>query len=89
MDDMELGDHETDRALSDGEIRWVARRQLAGSLVVACIIAAIAGLIAVRPTHVDTADRSTTRIAGVRQPSLAVEPGHELAGVVQHPNQLP
>jgi hypothetical protein len=51
-----LDDDETALGLSDTEIRWVARRQLVGSLIVAVIIAAVAGLMVARPARLDAVE---------------------------------
>jgi hypothetical protein len=52
--------------LSDAEIRWVGRRQLIGSLFVGAVLAAAAGLLMVRPAHLDTAQSASSRMAAVR-----------------------
>jgi hypothetical protein len=51
-----LDDDETALGLSDAEIRWAARRQLVGSLIVAVMIAAVAGLMVARPARLDTVE---------------------------------
>jgi hypothetical protein len=84
-----LDSDESDLGLSDPEIRWVARRQLVGSLIVALMIAAVASLMAVRPARLETVNAPQSRVAGVQQPSLVTPLGQRVAGVVQHGIELP
>jgi hypothetical protein len=84
-----LDSDESDLGLSDPEIRWVARRQLVGSLIVALMIAAVASLMAVRPARLETVNSPPSRVAGVQQPSFVTPLGQRVAGVVQHGIELP
>jgi hypothetical protein len=84
-----LDDEDTALELTDSQIRWVARRQLIASLVMLAIIAAIAGLVAVRPGRVDTAAAVSNRLAGIQKPSFAPEPGNRLSALKQRPVELP
>jgi hypothetical protein len=84
-----LDDDETALGLSDPEIRWVARRQLVGSLIVAVMIAAVAGLMVARPARLDTVEAAPSRVSGVKQPSFVTAPGSRIAGLVQHRVELP
>jgi hypothetical protein len=64
-------------ALTVDDLRLVARRQLVGSIVVALLITAIAGLAALKPTHKEVASAPTHAFPIVRQPTFAT--GHGVA----------
>jgi hypothetical protein len=75
--------------MSADEIRSVARRQFAASVVVAIVIALAAGLMALKPAYRDTADSAQHKYAGVQQPSFAAGPGQHIAGLKQNAIELP
>ena len=67
--------------LSVEGIRAVARRQLVGSIVVAVLIAGVAGLSATRPARDLAAAPFKPILPTVQQPTFATPPRHELAAV--------
>jgi hypothetical protein len=67
--------------LSVEGIRAVARRQLAGSIVVALLIAGVAGLSATRPSRDLAAAPSRQIFPVVRQPTFSTPLEHNLAAV--------
>lgn len=89
MEDVQYLDDEITPGLSVGEVQSVARRQLAGSIVVAIMIAAVAGLTALKPASQDRADVGLLRSAAVQQPSFVTEPGQRVAALVRHGVELP
>jgi hypothetical protein len=78
-------DHDGDVGFSLYEMRFVARRQLTGSIVVACGIAAAVGLAAVRPNHHEALHRSAYRVPVVQQP-IFVRTEHHIASAKQDEN---
>jgi hypothetical protein len=77
------------------DMQWVARRQLAGSLVAAALIAIVSVLTLLGPTHRDTAalapHRDTAapashRVAAIQHPSFVAP---RVAVAVQQPAELP
>jgi hypothetical protein len=59
----------------NGDIQWVARRQLLGSTVVAVMIAATGCLAAMRPVRAEMAAAAPThRVTLVQQPSFVMAP---------------
>ena len=74
--------------LSIGEIRSVVRRQLVGSVVVAFGVAAVVGLIALRPVHDDVAGASARNFLAVQQPTFLTPPGR-LTAALKHRTELP
>jgi len=75
--------------LSGTEVQSVARRQLIASIIVAIVIAAAAGLIALRPAYHDAASVGPHRFAGAQQPSFATPPAQRVAGLRRHGIELP
>ena len=67
--------------LSVEGIRAVARRQLVGSIVVAFLIASVAGLMATQPARDLAASPFRPILPTVQQPTFARPPQHELAAV--------
>jgi hypothetical protein len=59
------------------EMKEVARRQLRGSIVAGMLVAAITGLVALRPSPPEIALRSTHTISLIRHPAVAA-PSHDL-----------
>jgi hypothetical protein len=82
-------DDETPASPGDAEFQSVIRRQLVGSLIAAAVIAVVAGLIAVRPARVSTAEIASNRSPTVQQPSFVVPPEGHVAAVIRHPSELP
>jgi hypothetical protein len=62
-----------------GAMQAVARRQLAGSVVVAIIVAAFAVMAALRPGHYDAAYTTARALPGVQQPILVTPSDHVVA----------
>jgi hypothetical protein len=71
--------------LSVGTLQSVARRQLVGSIVVAAIIAVVAGFSALRPIHSESEGTVAHNFATVQQPVLATP---RLAAA-KHATELP
>jgi hypothetical protein len=67
--------------VTSDEMQAVARHQLVGSIAVAALVVAIAGLTAVRPVQKEAAFMPSHAIAVVRQPILATPPGHNIVAV--------
>jgi hypothetical protein len=66
--------------LSIDAFRSTARRQLVGSIVVACGIAAVAALMTVRPIHVDaTVGPAAHDSSVVQHPTFATSAGQNIA----------
>ena len=84
-----LEDEDAALGLQVGEIQWVARRQLVGSLFVAALIAVAASLMAFRPAHHDTVDIAPHKLAGIQQPSFLTPPGARVAGIRRPGIELP
>jgi hypothetical protein len=61
---------DADLGFSVSEMRSVARRQLAGSIVVGLAIAAVTGLTALRPNHPQTSFASVHSFPVVEQPII-------------------
>ena len=75
-------------ALSVGELRSVARRQLIGSVAVAFVIAAVAGMMALRPTSHDGRYASAHNFPIVQQPTIVTSTEH-LAATVNRATEVP
>ena len=67
--------------LGADEMRSVARRQLAGSIAVAVVIAAFAGLMAVRPVHREAQYAAAHKSSVIQKPVFVTPPEHLLAAV--------
>jgi hypothetical protein len=67
--------------LSVRGLQDVARRQLVGSIVVAILIAGVAGLAAMQPTHEVAAARPGQILPTVWRPTLATPPTQIVAAV--------
>jgi hypothetical protein len=66
--------------LTIGEMQAVARRQLVGSVVVAILVVTVAGLVALRSTHLAGPNYTTAHnIRGVQQPSFLTPSEHLIA----------
>lgn len=89
MEEFDRFDDETASGLTDAEIRWVARRQLVGSLVVVAMIAAAASVIMVTPTPRETVEIAPHKIAMIQKPSFATPPGQRVAAVARGDIELP
>ena len=72
--------------LSVGGLQSVARRQLAGSIIVAIGIVAVATLTALQPAHLTTNATPSHNFAIVQQPSLVTQ---HFAASKQHQIELP
>jgi hypothetical protein len=68
--------------LSVGALQSVARRQLVGSVIAAIVVAAVAGLAALRPPRKEAIRR------GIQAPSLLTPPEH-LTAAVKSATELP
>ena len=87
---MENVEHfEGESGLGENELQAAARRQLVASLIVALVIAAFAGLVALRPAYRETAADAPHKLAAIQQPSFVTPLGQRVAGVVQHGIELP
>jgi hypothetical protein len=72
LNEAEIGEDVIDGVgITVGEMRAVARRQLAGSIVVAILVAAVAGLAALKPTSLEGASAPLHELTVVHQPTLA------------------
>jgi hypothetical protein len=69
---------EADAGLNVSETRSAARRQLIGSVVVACGVAIIVGLAALRPNHQATSHQNAYRFPVIQQP-IFVRSEHHIA----------
>src|SRR5579862_7117774 len=65
--------------LSVSGIQSVARRQLVGSIVVAVLVAAVAGFAALRPIHSAPAEANAHNFAIVQQPVFETPANHRIA----------
>src|SRR5579863_2014238 len=66
--------------LSVDDLTSVARRQLVGSIVVACGIAAVAALMTVRPIQVEATDgRAAHNFSIAQHPTFATSAGQNIA----------
>jgi hypothetical protein len=66
--------------LTVGAMQAVARRQLVGSVVVAVVVATIAGVVALRSTHLGEPTFLTAHnVRGVQQPTFVTLPEHLIA----------
>jgi hypothetical protein len=74
-------DDEQGFALSVGELRSVARRQLIGSVAVAFVIAAVAGLMALKSGPNDGRYASAHNFPIVQQPTIVTSTEHFAATV--------
>lgn len=72
--------------LSVGALQSVARRQLAGSIVVAIGVVAVAALTALQPGHLTANATPSHNFAIVQQPSLVTQ---HIAASKQHQIELP
>jgi hypothetical protein len=75
-------------ALSVGELRSVARRQLVGSIAVVAVIAAIAGVVALQPTQRDGQYASARNFPIVQKPVVLTSTEH-LAATVNRAAEVP
>jgi hypothetical protein len=83
-----LDDEGVASGLTADEIRLVARRQLVGSIFATVVIAAAAGLMALRPVHPDAAVAASQKII-LAQPSFVTSQGQRVASLKQHEIELP
>jgi hypothetical protein len=81
-------DDEKGFALSVGELRSVARRQLIGSVAVAFVIAAVAGVMALKPAAHDGRYASAHNFPIVQQPTIVTSTEH-LAATVNRAAEVP
>jgi hypothetical protein len=89
MENFELLDDEgVASGLTADEIRFVARRQLVGSIFASVVIAAAAGLMALRPVHPDSAVIASHRVTAA-QPSFVTPQAQRVAFLKQHEIELP
>jgi transcriptional regulator GlxA family with amidase domain len=65
------------------DTRSIARRQLVASVVTACLVAAAAGLIAVRPASHEAAQVTAHNYPAVRQP-VYVEPNERMTAAASN-----
>jgi hypothetical protein len=66
--------------LTIGAMQAVARRQLVGSVVVAILVATVAGVVALRSTDLAAPSFATAHnIRGVQQPTFVTPPEHLIA----------
>ena len=70
------------------DIPTVARHQLVGSLVAIALIAAAAGVTALRPVRHETADLGRQYFAIVQKPSFVVPPGPRVAVFARQESEL-
>jgi len=75
-------------ALSVGQVRSVARRQLIGSLAVAAVIAVIAGVTALRPSGHEAQYAAARNFPVVQKPVL-VTSTERLAATINHAAEVP
>jgi hypothetical protein len=87
--DEPFGGRDAPLGASLDEIPSVARRQLAGSLVVAALIAAAAALMAVRPVHNDIAALAPRKSAAIHPPSFVAPPAQHMVSAKQGGIELP
>ncbi|HLW93042.1 MAG TPA: hypothetical protein VKS78_17300 [Roseiarcus sp.] len=69
-------------------IQSVARRQLVGSVVVAVLVVAVAGFVALRPAHSVPAEANAHKFAIVQQPVFETPADHRFAAA-KHQTELP
>jgi hypothetical protein len=74
--------------ISVGAMRSVARRQLAGSVVVAVLVVTVAGLTAVRFDHRDVAYLTAHGSPSVQQP-IFVTPTDRVTAAINHRTEVP
>jgi hypothetical protein len=82
-------EHNAAFGLDLDEVRQTASRQLLASLVVAVLVLASAALMAVRPSHEDSAGVAQQRFTAVQQPTLVTQQTKRVAGLVRHGIELP
>jgi hypothetical protein len=68
------------------EVQSSAGRQFLASLVVGVVLIAVAGLIALRPVHQDSAGLALHRFASVQEPAFVSQ---HVAGRILHEIELP
>jgi hypothetical protein len=71
------------------EVRQTASRQLLASLVVGVLVLASAALMAVRPSHQDSAGVAQQRFTAVQQPMFVTQQTQRVAGLARHGMELP
>jgi hypothetical protein len=84
-----FGKDEVGSGLDLDDVQASAGRQLVASLVVAIVVVAAAALVALRPSHTDSAGVSQHRFAAVQQPTFVSQPTQRVAGLVRHGIELP
>ncbi len=75
--------------LSVGALGSVARRQLVGSLVAACVIAATAAVMELRPVRTETTDGRAHSLFVVQNPTFAAPARYDIAAIKQRDIELP
>jgi hypothetical protein len=87
---MENVEHfEGESGLGEDQLQVAARRQLVASLIVALVIAAFAGLVALRPAYREAAAVAPHKLASIQQPSFVTPPGAHVAALKQREIELP
>jgi hypothetical protein len=84
--DNQVFDESHSAGLDLDKVQSSAGRQLLASLVVGVIIIAVAGLIALRPVHHDSAGLALHRFASVQGPTFVTQ---HVAGRIRHEIELP
>jgi hypothetical protein len=80
IDSIEHDDTIDGVGLTVGAMQAVARRQLVGSVVVAILVATVAGVVALRSTHLAEPTFATAHnVRGVQQPTFVTPPEHLIA----------
>jgi hypothetical protein len=87
MENNKTLDNDVSGGLDD--IHSVVRRQFAASVVAAVIIAAVAGVTALRPVHHETPPTAAQRYVTVQQPVFVANPSARLALLTKRPIELP
>jgi hypothetical protein len=75
--------------LSLGALGSVARRQLVGSIVVACGIAAAAALLELRPIQIEMTNGHAHSLVVVQNPSFVTPARYNIAEIKQRDIELP
>jgi hypothetical protein len=87
MEKIDILNDDVNSGLED--VHSVMRRQFVASVVAALLIAAIAGMIAMRPVHHETAQIGAQRYAGIQQPTFVTAPSQRLASLTKRTIELP
>jgi hypothetical protein len=87
--DQAVRGHDGAFGLDLGEVQASAGRQLSASLIVAVVVLATAALVAVGPSHEDSAGIAQHSFAAVQQATFVTQQTQRVAGLVRPEFELP